>query len=164
MPTLPETADVAELGGILQNYGAVEDPTTDLDAGADNKNRANTAAMTHTATRAMRRFVGHATTPTDPLSGFVHDSVWGKAPAVKPTVTRAGTGIYLVTFPLSVQDELGVFHDTNLQVAKAWVEFTGTTVYGASARVTAANVVEVRVHTGGALSDAAGLAIVVEVR
>ena len=162
MPSLPETTDVNELGGVLSNYGAVEDPTTDLDADADNKNRACTAMMTHSAIRAMRRFTGHAATPTDPASGFVHDAVWGSTAGVKPTVSIAAT-VYSVTWPASVSDELGVSHTTNLRMADAWVENTGATHYRASARVTSANVVEVRCFNaaGTALDNVAGLNVCV---
>lgn len=162
MPTLPETADVNELGGILTNAGEVEDPTTDLDADADNKNRACTAMMTHLACRAARRFTGHATTPTDPASGFVHDACWGNTPGVKPTVAIAAT-VYTVTWPTSVTDELSESHAVNLRFADAWVECTGTTHYRACARVTSANVVEVRCFNaaGTALDNVAGLNVVV---
>lgn len=164
--TLPDIDTIATLGGALQNFAPVEDPTTDLDAGADNASRTNVAMMTHTAVRAMRRFLGHATTPADPVSGFIHDAVWGSSAPVKATVTKGGTGIYPLTWPTTVQDELGVAHTLNLRCARAWVEITGSVRYSAEARATAGNVVEVRVFIDGgagadALNDAAGFNIVV---
>lgn len=164
--TLPDRADLDTYGGELKNYGEVEDPETDLGADPFNECRMDVAAMGHTAIRAMRRFLGHATTPAEPSSGFVHDSLWGDDPSVKPSVAKGGTGIYNATWPTDVLDELGTSHTVNLRVAQAWVEVSGSTRYKAHARVTAANVVEVRVFIdGGAgadtLSDAAGLAIVV---
>lgn len=166
--TLPDTDSLSTLGGTLTNFSPVEDPTTDLDAGADNKSRSNVAMVTHTIERACRRFAGHATTPADPASGFVHDALWGSSGAVKPPVTKGGTGIYVVTWTATQNDELGVAHTLNFRTAQAWVEVSGTTRYFAHARVTAANVVEVRVFIdGGAgadtLNDAAGLNIVVKV-
>jgi hypothetical protein len=59
----------------MADYASVEDATTDLGAAYFNKMSASVAAMTHTAPRAVRRFVGHATTPADPSSGLVHDSI-----------------------------------------------------------------------------------------
>lgn len=166
--TLPNIADVDTYGGELQNAGEVEDPTTDQDADAFNEMKADCAGMTHTAPRALFRFLGHATTPADPASGFIHDALWGSTAGVKPSAAKGGTGIYTCTWPTTVTDELGNDVDLNLRVAKAWVEVSGSTRYSAHARVTAANEVEVRVFIdGGAgadtLDDAAGLAIVVEV-
>ncbi len=161
--TLPDIDTLATLGGELVNAEPVLDATTDLDAGADSKSRANVAMMTHTSPRAMRRFTGHATTPTDPASGFVHDAQWGNVNANKPTLGIAAT-VYTVTWPATVQDELLVSHALNFRIAKAWVEVAGGTYYAATARVLTANSVEVRVFTAaGALDAAAGLNIVVMV-
>jgi hypothetical protein len=161
MATLPGTADLAELGGILQNLEDVSDPTTDLDAGADNKNRANTAALTHTATRAICSFVGHGTTPTFP-NGFVHESVWGATLAVRPALSKSGTGVYLLTYLTSVSDELGEQHTLNFRRAKGWAE--GSVAYHVQAEIASANVVRVRVFDmAGNPADAVGVTINVEV-
>ncbi len=162
MAGLPDVDTLATYGGAKTNYAPVEDVTTDLDADHHNVMAANVAGLTQTAPRALRRFVGHATTPTDPVSGFVHAAVWGSDNGVKPTVTIAAT-VYTVTWPTSVTDELGEVHSVNLRAAEAWVETTGTTLYVATARVTSANVVEVRVYSSfAALSDAATFNIVVK--
>jgi len=162
--TLPDKTDtIATLGGILANAEPVTDATTDLDADADNKARANNAMMSRTACQALRRFTGHATTPADPGSGLVHRALWGSAVGVKPPVTKGGTGIYLVTWAATQNDELGVSHSLNLEIARAWVEVTGATLILATARITAPNIVEVRVYTmAGALTDAVASNIVVQ--
>ncbi len=162
--TLPDIDTLSTLGGSLVNAEPVMDATTDLDADADNKSRTNVAMMSRTGIRAMRRFVGHATTPADPVSGFIHEAMWGSTGGVKPAVTRSNTGIWLVTWAATQDDELGEEHSLNFRVAQAWVEVSSTTFYAATARVTAANVVEVRTFTAaGALNDVVGFNVVVMV-
>jgi hypothetical protein len=139
----------------------VEDPTTDEDADHRNLMAMNVAGLTQTAPRAAYRFTGHATTPVDASSGFVHAAVWGNDNGVKPSVGIAAT-VYTVTWPVTVTDELGEDHDLNLRFATAWVETTGSTLYVATARVASANTVEVRVYSAfNTLNAAAGLNIVV---
>jgi len=160
--TLPDIDTLSTLGGQLVNADPVMDATTDLDADADNKSRADVAMMTRTGIRAMRRFTGHGTTPTDPASGFVHEAMWGSISGVKPTVVRSGAGIWLLTWTATQADELGESHSLNFRAAEAWVEVTSTTFYNATARVTAANVVEVRTFTAaGVLDDVVGFNVVV---
>lgn len=159
--TLPDKADIDTYGGVLQNYGDVEDPTTDIDASAFNECRADVAALGLTGARAIARFLGVASgTPGDPASGFVHTAVWGELPAVKPEPARSSAGIYTLTWPATIEDALGTTRTVNLQLATAWVELTGATRYTAHARVTSANVVEVRVFDDSGLADPTGLAIV----
>lgn len=121
---LPDIDTIGTLGGALQNFEPVMDPLTDLDAGADNISRGNVAMMTHTAIRAIRSFVG-GNPPTDPSVAIVHDAVWGTG--VKPAVTYSTTGTYNVTFPATVQDELGVSHTVSLRAAIATA--SGSTPY-----------------------------------
>jgi hypothetical protein len=162
MAGLPGIDTLDSYGGALSNYAPVEDATTDEDAAHRNLYAMNVAGMTQTAARAVRRFVGHAATPTDPVSGFVHGAVWGSDNALKPTVGIAAT-VYTITWPTEVEDALGETHTVNLRYAKAWVETTGATLYVATARVATANTVEVRVYSDfSTLSAAAGLHIVVE--
>jgi hypothetical protein len=160
---LPDSADINTYGGVLVNDGEIENPETDQDADAFNEMKNDVAMMTHMRLAAMRRFVGHATTPAEPGSGFIHDALWGSAPAVKPAVTKLGTGIYKVAWPQTVADELGATKTLNLRVARAWVEITGSTRYSAEARTLSAYEVEVRVFTNaGALDDAATFTIVAQ--
>jgi hypothetical protein len=147
---------------VLDNAYPVTDPTTDLDAAADNKARNNNAGMTHTQCRAWVRF--YAANPvTDPASN-VHDAVWGDAIADKPVCARTGVGIFTVTWPSTVDNLLSQAGATaaqggetgisvNIRTAKAWAA-SGTTFRYATATVTSANVVTVHVFdAAGALVD-----------
>jgi hypothetical protein len=83
---------------------------------------------------------------------------------VKPVVAYLGdVGIYSVTFPADVQDELLSMHSLNLRVASAWVESADALHYTARARVTGPNVVEVRVFLDNAPDDGVARNIVVQV-
>jgi hypothetical protein len=163
--TLPAVDSLATYGGALENYSPVVDPTTDEDATSRNKYAANVAMATHTLVRAIRSFVGvNGANPTDPVSGFVHDAVWGSTPDVKPTVARTGEGVWTVTWPEEVDDELDEEHTVSLQRAWAEVECDGT-LYHATAKVTAANVVTVRGWlANGTADDLTGLTITVWAR
>ncbi len=169
--TLPDVDALSTYGGPLSDYSSVVDPTTDESAVFRNKYAANVAMMTQTAIRAMRSFVGATgATPTDPLTGFVHAAVWGAGPSLKPTLARSATGVWTVTWPTTVSSELtaaltsqggGVTHNVNLRRAFAQVECGGT-LYHAVAKVTAANVVEVRGFTAaGTADDLNGLTVTV---
>ncbi len=151
--TLPDTDSLDTYGGALANYAEVEDPTTDEDADYRNKYAANVAMMTVTAPRAIVTFVGHATTPADPASGFVHAALWGSGPSVKPVVTRVGgTGHYLITYPATVDDPLAVEHTLNFRRAYAQVESAGVMKH-AAAEVTSANTVTVYTYLANGTLD-----------
>lgn len=156
--TLPEIDDLATFGGELNNYSPVVDPTTDRDAAAMNIALADVAGMTQTCVRAWAAFVGHGATPTDPASN-IHGAVWGNTAPVKPTPARTGSGVYTVTWPSSVTDELGESHTVNLR--RGWAQVEGATAYHAQVSFSA-NVATVRVFDmAGAANDAVGATIVV---
>ncbi len=151
--TLPDTDSLDTYGGALANYAEVEDPTTDESADYRNKYAANVAMMTVTVPRAIVSFVGHATTPADPGSGFVHGALWGSGPSVKPVVTHVSAGRYLVTYPTTVDDPLAVEHTVNFRRAVAQVESAGVMKH-ATAEVTSANTVTVYTYlANGTLDD-----------
>lgn len=164
--SLPDIDSLATYGGALSNYFPIEDPTTDLDAGADNQNRCSTAAMTNTAVRAWARFVTSATTPTLAVSNAV-GGVWPTIPGNQPVVSRSAQGIFLLTYPTTITDELGVVHTLNLRGARAGGE--GTSYIPCQADVTAANVVRITVFALAsgtpntfAAADQAGVTISVQ--
>jgi len=101
---LPDIDALTSLGGTLVNYAPVEDATTDLDAGADNKARNNVAMMTHTVIRAWARFTTAASTGA--LVLVAHDALWGNLPGVAPTLARSSAGTFTLTYPTSVNDEI----------------------------------------------------------
>lgn len=157
--TLPDVDDLSTYGGALANYAPIEDATTDEDAAWRNKYAANVAGMTQTACRAWCTFLGHASAPTDPASN-VHGAVWGDDVSVKPTVARTGTGVFTVTWPSTVTDELAEVHTVNLR--RCWANVEGATAYFVTTTVTAANVVTLRVfNSSAAANDAAGVTFTV---
>lgn len=152
---LPDVDSFSAYGGELANYAPIEDATTDEDASWRNLYAMNVAAMTQTATRAWCAFVGHGTTPTDPASN-VHGAVWGNALGVKPTMARSSTGVFTITYPTSVNDELNESHTVNLK--RCWVNVEGATLYHVQATVTSPNVITVYVfNSAGAANDGVGV-------
>jgi hypothetical protein len=160
--TLPAVDALADVGGAKDNYAPVEDPTTDEDADHRNIYAANATAMTQTVARAMCRFVGHAVTPTDPASN-VHFAVWGNDVSVKPVVAHSATGVYTITWPTTVTDELLEDHSVNL--ADGWGNTNGATLCYVQVTITAPNVATVYTfNAGGAANDCAGVTFAVFVR
>jgi hypothetical protein len=159
---LPSVATLADYGGPKQNDAPVADPVTDEDADERNEYVEDVAGMTNTAIRAWCRFVTvNNANPTDPTNA--HGAVWGSALAVKPTVAWSSEGVWLITWPTTVTDELGTVHTISLRgVATPNVE--GTTLYHTNATVSSANTVTVRVwNTSNTLSDAVGATVNVQV-
>jgi hypothetical protein len=162
MAGLPGIDSLSTYGDAKSNYAPVEDPTTDEDAAHRNLYAANVAAMTQTAPRAICRFVGHGTTPTDPASN-VHFAVWGNDVSVKPVVAHSATGVFTITWPSTITDELGEEHSVNL--VDGWPNVNGSTLYHAQVTITAPNVATVYVfNSAGAANDAVGVTIAVFVR
>lgn len=156
---LPGVAALSTYGGIKSNGSPVEDPTVDEDAAHRNQCFADAAGMTQTACRAWCALVGHGTAPTDPASN-VHGAVWGNDVEDKPVCARTSTGLYTITFPATITDELGVEQTVNLR--HAWASVEGATLYFTTATVTAPNVVTLRVfNTSFALNDAVGVTFTV---
>lgn len=153
--TLPDVDDLATLGGTKTNAHPVEDPTTDLDAAQDNKQRCDVAMMTHTAPRAWARFTAAATTGAMVL--VAHDAHWGNTAPVAPVLARSSAGIFTLTFPTSVNDELAVAHTTNFR--GAWgTSRGGATKYTIDVIPSSANVLTAYVRdAANALADAAGV-------
>lgn len=159
MAGLPGIDDFASYGGALANYAAVEDPTTDEDASWRNLYAANVAAMTQTIARAWCAFEGHGTTPVDPASN-IHGAVWGDSLGVKPVVERTGTGVYTITWPETVSDELNEEHTVNLR--RCWASVSGSSLYFHTETVTAPNEVTLRVfNTSFAANDGVGVTFTV---
>ncbi len=153
MSGFPDSSSLDDYGGALVNYAEVEDPTTDEDAAFRNQYASDTACMTVTAPRAIVTFVGHATTPADPSTGFVHAAGWGSGPSVKPVVTHVSTGRYLITYPATVNDPLVVSHTLNFRRAIAQVETAGV-MKSACAERTSANTITVYTYNAaGTLND-----------
>lgn len=154
--TLPDTDSLNTYGGELADYAPIEDPTTDRSADAANMAFASVAMMTHTIPRAIVQFAGHATTPTR----TTHDAVWGNTSGVAPTIAKTGTGVYTVTWPSSVNDELGEAHTVSVRYPTG--SALSSTAYHVQCVATSANVVTVYTFTAGGVADnLAGVQILV---
>lgn len=159
---LPDIDTVDTYGGELVDYAPVEDPTTDQSGEGLNALKSTSASLTHTAARAWARFQGG--------DGFIfvpdftatnsHDANWGNDLGVRPVLARTGTGVYTLTWPSTVTDELGEAHAVNFRWAKASFENQAAVV---NAECTAVNVVTIRVwDMAGAAADYNGKVIFVE--
>lgn len=160
MPNLPDIPTLADdLGGVLENYAPVEDPVTDLDAGFDNSSRCNIAMMSHTAPRSWARITLAATTGA--LVLVAHDAMWGNALAVAPALARTSAGIFTLTYPATVDDELGDEHTVNFRDAWANHRLTSAALFLNVVR-TSANVLTLYVRdAAGALTDSVGTNVAV---
>jgi len=168
---LPDLDSIDTYNGPKKNYGPVVDPDTDEDAVGINRLKATVAMGSRTAIRALLSFVGATgANPTDPVSGFIHDAVWGNLVGVKATVVRTSAGIWTATFPLTVNSALtsapierggGVTHPVNFRGGWANVENDSASKHDASVRVTAPNVVEVRGWLSNTIDDCNGKKIIV---
>ncbi len=119
--SLPGIDTLSTYGGKMVNYAPVEDPTTDRDATAANQSYASTAAMTHTAPRAWARITMAATTGAMVL--VAHDAVWGTS--VAPTFAHVSTGVFTITWPVTVTDELGTTQTVSLRTCTVQQETGG---------------------------------------
>lgn len=154
--TLPSIDSIDTYGGALENYSDPVDPTTDEDAAYRNKYAANVAMSTHTLTRGARSILGTtggATGVADPSSGFVHDNVWGDTSAVKMVASYVQTGVYFMTAPTAVSDELGTSHNVNIRRAWANVDSDDGTLRVATAKPSGARAITVYTYE----ADATGL-------
>lgn len=156
MSGFPDSSTIEDFGGSFENYTDPEDPTTDLDASFFNQMSSDVSCMTVTAPRAFVTFVGHATTPSDPLTGFVHAAGWGSSPSVKPVVTHVSTGRYLITFPATVNDPLAVTKTLNFRRAIAQVECGGTIKHACAERTSANTITVYTALANGTLDNLAG--------
>ncbi len=150
--TLPDVDSLTTAGGGLQDYTAVQDPTTDRPAAGANTAYCNEAMATHTLPRAIVRFSPQGSSaPVLAASGFQWDAVWKAATGTAPVLAHTGTGTHTITFPTTVADEipagvpgyLAAGHTVNFRMAMPSVEPGSTTLWQVSAVVTSPNVVTV---------------------
>lgn len=135
--TLPAIDDISAVGGQIQDYRAVPDPTVERSAAQENQIAADAVMATRTITRAFAAYTAGATPAI-----VSHDAVWGTGAGVAPTVALASTGVWTITWPATVTDALGVVHSTNFRRAWACVEGANWAIH--TCTVTAPNVVTVR--------------------
>lgn len=157
---LPGISSLAAYGGQLADYAPLEDPNTDRPAVGANQAYADIAGVTHTAVRAWVRFVGTASTSVALASVNPHDATWGSGSGVAPVVSHtAGTGIFDITWPVTIVDELGVTQTVNLRAAMA-PNIEGATPGFATLVLTGPNTARLRLfNTAGSLNDFVGATI-----
>jgi hypothetical protein len=114
---LPDSATLVDTyGGPYTNQQPVEDPTTEIDADFDNEALADTAACTRMVERAWVSFVGVTyTSGSQSITVADHDAVWGGGVTVLPTIVQTAAGIYTITWPATVEDEIGVTRTLNIR-------------------------------------------------
>jgi hypothetical protein len=157
MPNLPDTLDFDELGGSKVNYSDPADSTTDLDASFGNLTRVAVAAMSRTADRFWLKFSWNGSVVT--LIDW--DTCWGKNDAQQPIVVHPGSaGIFVVTLPATVTDDLGVSHSVNLRVGTPGIENSALQVSLEVNSPTTATFRCTTPSTGAATDPASGRAIV----
>lgn len=139
---LPNKQSYANLGGELRDYSPVTDPSTDLSAEASNELRADNAAMTRTAVKAIVKFTTDGTTVT--VDNLDHDAVYGNASLYKPTGVRNSAGDFTITFPSSVSDARSKTQTINFFAAWANCESLSDAVV-AKAKLVGANSVRITV-------------------
>lgn len=139
--SLPDSNSFNSLGGELQDYAPVTDPTTDLSAEASNEMRCDVAAMTRTATRAIVKFTVSGGAVTIANTDF--EAVYGNSLTYKPSGVVNGNGDYTITFPATVNDARGIEHDVNFKYC--WANYDGpiTDFYVARAKILSPNTVQV---------------------
>lgn len=149
--SLPEKNSFNNLGGELQDYSPVTDPTTDLSAAADNETRADVAAMTRTATRAWVAFTVNGSVIN--VAGTDYDAVYGNDVINKPTIVKNSPGDYTITFPVQITDALGIIRFLNLQMG--WANIEDNQGYFANAKKISSNTFRVFVWStqDGQLAD-----------
>ncbi len=157
-PPLPDIDSLASVGGSLQDYSAVKDPTVERPASGANTAYYDAVAATNTVPRAWARITlnGSAT----PIL-VAHAATWGNALAVAPTPARSTNGLYTVTWPATVNDEIPPTspgggsnpHTVNLRWGNANVR--GATIFQSQVDITSANVATLRISpaTSGTLTD-----------
>ena len=158
--TLPSLDTLSSYGGALNNYGTgVVDPTTDRDAAAANQAYATIAMASRMVPRCEVAFTGSSTSPA--LASW--EAVWRQATGTAPTIGRTGVGIYTITWPTTVNDELTVSHTLNLQRSHGQAE--GAASYRVQCQATSPNVITVwTFNSSGTLVDPTGVTIVVWAR
>jgi len=115
--SLPDEATLSDTyGGPYTNERPVEDPTTEIDADAASELMSDTAGCTRMIARAWVKFNGLTyTSGTQSIPVSDHNATWGGSAGVIPVVTQSAAGIYLITWPATVTDEILVLRTLNIR-------------------------------------------------
>lgn len=154
---LPNDASIANYGGSLQDYSAVRDASRDRAAAGVNPAFGDTAAMTKTSPRVWVRFRPNGTGAPTLAPSNAHGEHWNNGLNVPPVLARTAVGIYTVTYPATVFDEIPAGlpganpAGTAVNLRAAWdnVELGSTTNYDVKVSATTANVLTAKIFTIG---------------
>jgi hypothetical protein len=161
--TLPSRDSLATFGGTLGagyvDYSPVLDPTVDMPAAAGNQALSDVAMLTRTAVRAWARFTPAGTGTPVLVSNW---ALWGTGSGAQPAVARSGVGIYTLTWPATVTDDLtvssaaGYLGPQTLALLAAEGQTEGATFFSVQASASA-NVATLWIFgTGNTLADPNG--------
>lgn len=162
--TAPERdGSLVTYGGPFRDYAPQVDPTTDPSSTGFNQMLDSVAQMTNMATRAWARFTPAGTgTPVLAASGAQHWALWGNSPAVAPTPSRSNVGLYVLTWPSTVSDNIpsgqqGFFgpHTVNFLAADGQAE--SQTFYHVQCLATGNSVTVQILNTSGSGVDPSGV-------
>lgn len=159
--SLPSNDSFSSFGGQKSNYAPPENPATDYDATLLNVALCDVAEMTRTALRGWVRITLAASTGALVLSDW--EAVWkgGSFSPTVPTLVRTTTGVFTITFPVSIVDENGKTVTINLRRSSAQIE--GNTFGFSQSTVTAANIITLyTANSGGSPNDLVGSVVDVE--
>ena len=108
------------MGDNKKDFFPVEDVSTDRSALEVNTAFAGISMMSHTSVRAWVNFTLGAT-PQIADGYTAWDAQWKSATPTLPIIANTGTGIYTVTFPAQVEDDmkLGNLHSLNFRSVQA---------------------------------------------
>ena len=150
-PDLPSTDT---FGPSLVNFDPVVDPQTDLDAASWNLLCAQVTAISQAAVKAWV----HVTVTAGVATLESHGAVWNEVGNL-PTITRSSAGVYLVSWPTSVNDfqatpeaHLPTFKTVQATIT-TYLGTTATLVYDAYVAANARTAVLTTKTTAGVAAD-----------
>lgn len=150
---LPDVTAPETYGLPKTDYDTVVDPTKELAAAEYEAMAVDVAGLTHAACKAWAYITGGASPVVSD-----HGAVWGDTEAVKPTVSRSGAGIFVVTWAASYYDlnptvSRRVLRSVNIRWAHAAVSVPAVTAYPACVALTSARSVTITIGTGASKDD-----------
>lgn len=146
---VPDKSTLATYGGPYSNAYPVASPLTDQDAALANQMMADAAGMTRTKLSFWAVFTTASSSGAMTLQAW--DATWAAATPTAPTLALVSTGIFSVTVPALITDELGVTHSVNFQRCEARIQLAAspTLFFVAPFAVVTPNVLSAAVYGTG---------------
>jgi hypothetical protein len=161
--SLPDRDSIQTFGGPYADYSPVIDSSTDASSAGFNPMLSDVAMLGLPAVRAWVRFTPAGTgTPT--LAS--HMAMWGTGAGVAPTIARTSTGIYTVTWPSLVADQVpagaaGYFGNHTLNLLASTGQTEGSTYFAVQGSASANVGTYAIFNTSNVLADPNGPTILV---